>query len=70
MLPTISPSTVTEADATRWQQAHVAESTEHALKVALVGWCAEWSEWVPRSSPRLRLATGRAVAGPSAATTP
>ena len=40
------------------------ETTEYALKVSLVGWCDEWSEWIPRSSARLRAPTGRASVGP------
>ena len=56
-----------EADPSRWHEAQVLECTEHAVKVSLVGWCAEWSEWVPISSARLRAATGLAIAGPLAA---
>lgn len=55
-----------EAEHTRWQQAEIAEVTEAALQLRLVGWCEEWSEWVPRSSPRIRRPTGKATAGPLA----
>ena len=51
-----------EADATRWHAAQVLELTEHAVKVSLLGWCAEWAEWMPLPSPRIRAATGDAAA--------
>ena len=53
-----------------WREGSVADVSEHAVQVALHGWCAEWSEWISRSSSRLRASHGDAADGPLAPRSP
>ena len=49
-----------------WHRAEVVESDTQSLLVHYVGWCAEWDEWLSRSTPRIRRHTGTATNGPGA----